>query len=91
MLSMEIGDLKKQDIEFIKEYYLYKIEEVTKELDEIVKIKEMMYPFTDERTVTVKYVPTPDTDKTIEFVIKRLSLEIKKQFTLSNKENKNER
>jgi len=91
MLCMETGDLRKQNIECLKNYYLNKIKEVQNELDEIIKLKQMIYPFTDEHTLTIKFVPTHDLDKTMELIFRRIELEVKKQFgLLRKKENKND-
>lgn len=85
MLSMITGDLSKQDIETLKKYYLDKIEEVQNELDEIIELKLMIYPSTDKRSLTIEFVPTPDTDETMQLIFRRIELEFKKSIGLLRK------
>lgn len=82
---MITGDLSKQDIETLKKYYLDKIEEVQNELDEIIELKLMIYPSTDKRSLTIEFVPTPDTDETMQLIFRRIELEFKKSIGLLRK------
>lgn len=87
MVSMEIGYVSKE-IDALKEYYNSLIEKLQNELDEIIKLKQMIYPFTDEHTLTIKFVPMPDLDKTIELIFKRIGLEVRKQLGIKKREQK---